>query len=315
MKRKLKILLIVSLFFTGLINCNASTKTYDRNELKNYGVNKNWKITSKNKNNVLNTPAVDASEKIYDFDDVLTDEEEEILKGKISEFITTTNMDMVIVIPSFYYTSDSQNEDYAADFYDYNDFGMEFKKNSGVLFLRNNNKNDPYFNIYTFGNAQLYFSYNRLENILDSIYNDIKSQNYLEGFSRYIDMMITDYNSGIPSEMREYKVNNKGFLYKTYQVPWIIVSLSAAGITAIVLIILISRNKMVMKASEATEYLNKNSVKVNERKDKFITSHTSSYRISSDDSDGGFGGGFGGGFSSRGGSSGGGHSSGGGRHG
>ena len=71
---------------------------------------------------------------------------------------------------------------------------------------------------------------------------------------------------------------------------------------------------MVMKASEATEYLNKGSVKLSERKDKFITSHTSSHTISSDSGGGGsFGGG--GGFSSSIGSSGGGHSSGGGRHG
>lgn len=314
MKKIFKILLVIFLFTIGTITCNASTKTYDRNELDNYGVRKKWEITSKNKSNVLKTPAVDASEKIYDYDNILTDEEENILKEKIDEFISITSMDMVIVVPSFYYSNDSENEEYAADFYDYNDFGMEFEKNSGVLFLRNNNKLDPYFNIYTFGNAQLYFDFTRLEEILDSIYNDIKSGNYLKGLSRYIDMMIDDYNSGIPSTMQNYKVNEKGFLYQPYQVPWIMVLLIAAIITTIIIIILIEKNKMVMKASEATEYLNKGSVKLSERKDKFITSHTSSHTISSDSGGGGsFGGG--GGFSSSIGSSGGGHSSGGGRHG
>ena len=73
--------------------------------------------------------------------------------------------------------------------------------------------------------------------------------------------------------------------------------------------IMVKKNKMVAKATKATEYLDRQSIKYTEKHDDFITSHVSSYRISSSS------GGSGGGFSSSGGSSGGGHSSGGGRHG
>lgn len=308
MKKTLSILLFVSLFFTNIITCQASTKTFDRNDLENYGVNKDWKITEQNKSKVLKTPAVDAKEKIYDYADILGEEEEKELKQKIDDFITTTKMDMVIVIPTFSYYSDQENEDYAANFYDYNDFGMDFDNNSGILFLRNANPEDPYFNIYTFGSAQLYFNYDRLENTLDNIYYDISNKQYQVAFEKFIDEMTDYYKSGIPKVMKSYKVNKEGYLYKIYTIPWIPVILISLTITLIIMLILVKKNKMVLKASEAAEYINKESIKITERKDTFITSHTSSYTISS--SSGG-----GGGFSSSGGSSGGGHSSGGGRHG
>ena len=308
MKKKL-LLGFIFLLIISVTNCYASTKTYDRNELENYGVNKGWKITESNKKNILNTPAVDASEKIYDYGEILSEEEEKELKGKIDEFIQKTNMDMVIVIPNFTYYDDNQNEDYAADFYDYNDFGMKYKNNSGVLFLRNVNESDPYYNIYTFGDAQLYFNYDRLETILDSIYDEIHSGNYVSGFTSFINQMIAYYQNGIPNNMKNYQVDENGYLYKIYSIPWGICSIVAAIITAIIMGIMVKKNKMVAKASQAEEYLNRNSVNITNRKDTFVTSHTSSYTISSDS------GGSGGGFSSHSGSSGGGHSSGGGRHG
>lgn len=310
MKNKLKIFFIIALFFTNIINCSASTKTFDRENLPNYGVNKNWKITSSNKQKILNTPAVDASEKVYDYADILTDEEEAILKERIDDFIEKTKMDMVIVIPSFSYNDDSENEDYAANFYDYNDFGMANEKNSGVLFLRNADSTDPYFNIYSYGNAQLYYDYDRLERVLDLVYPDISSKNYLRGFARFITKMKDIYNSGPSSNLKDYKVNGNGYLYKPYKIPWLETLGASLLITIIVLVVLVKKNKMIMRASSATEYLDKESFIINERKDKYVTSHTSSYTISSSS-----GGSSGGGFSSHSGSSGGGHSSGGGRHG
>ncbi len=49
-------------------------------------------------------------------------------------------------------------------------FGLDDEYYSGVLLLRNTYESNPYFNIYTFGEAQLYFTYERLENVLDDIY-------------------------------------------------------------------------------------------------------------------------------------------------
>ena len=333
MKRTLKILLLTIIFLNALV-VNAAPTTYDRQTLENYGVKKDWTIDDSNKDNVLKTPAVDANEKLYDFSDVLTDEEEERIKTRIAEFIEKTNMDMVIVTEKIPYPdeiknycySESQadqkeqevNEEYAADFYDYNDFGMKFKNNSGVLLLRNT-EIDPcfdamYYDMYTFGDTQLYFVPYRYDSILDGIYNNLHNDNYVEGFLDFINRTENYILSGKPSEMENYYVDEKGFLHKnpaTYQIPWTTAIIISIGVTLIVMLILIKKNRMVMKATQAVEYLNKKSINITNRQDVFLHSHTSSYTVSHDS--GGSGGG--GGFSSHSGSSGGGHSSGGGRHG
>ncbi len=302
-----KILLIITLFCMSILPVYAEVETVDRNTLENYGVNKKWNITDHNKSNVMNTPKVDASLKIYDFSEVLTEEEVQTLKEKINSFIEKTNMDMVIVIPKFSYSSDQQNEDYAADFYDYNDFGLDFEKYSGVLFLRNTYDDDPYFNIYTFGEAQLYFDYDRLEETLDDVYDDIKSGNYLDGFSMFIDNMERYYSLGFPKGKEKYYIDENGIVKIPYTIPWILSIAISTIVTMIIVGIFISKNKMVKKATTASEYLKKDSVNITNKKDIFITSHTTSYTTSSSSGSGGGGSSFG--------SSGGGHSSGGGRHG
>ena len=316
MKKTVNLILLVLITLFSTINVYASTNTYDRNTMENYGVNKDVKDIDSKLQYIMKTKKVDASEKIYDFADILTDEEEKLLKEKIDTFIEENNMDMVIVTDTFAYSYDKQNEEYADDFYDYNDFGMNFEYNSGVLLLRNTYEQDPYFNIYSFGNAQLYYNYNRIEEVLDHIYDDIHEGNYKDGFSAYIKEMKLMYEFGIPKEMHKYKVDDKGYLYIPYTIPWKLSITIATIVTLIVMTILIKKNKMVAKARLAEEYLNKDTIKITNRKDTFIRSHTSSHTRTRDtDGYSGGGGGFGGGFSSSGGSSGGGHTSGGGRHG
>lgn len=298
MKKINKLLLIVFLTVISIINVNASTNTYDRNTLDNYGVNKNIDNINSKLNNIMNTKKVDASEKIYDFADILTDEEEQRLKEKIDEFITNNNMDMVIVTDSFEYTSDRQNEVYADDFYDYNDFGMNFEYNSGVLLLRNANPSDPYYHMSTTGNAQLYLNDSRINYILDNIYSDIKSGNYYEGFSKWINYTNNQVQSGYPSTASNYYLDKSGNMHRLkpkYYPPIpiaFLMGLAAAGTT---IGIMVSKNKMVKKAYKAEEYLDKDSINITKREDTYLRSHTTSYTISS--SSGGGGGHHGGGHS------------------
>lgn len=307
MKKVSKILCIILLFFVS-ISVNASVITKDRNSLSNLGVNKKWTINSSNKSNVLNTPYVDASEKVYDFSEIILDSDEIKLKKEITEFIEITNMDMVIVTIDEPYFSDYEMEEFAADFYDYNDFGLNFDKYSGVLILRNSSSQNRYYNIYTFGEAQLYFSFERLERTLDNIYSDIYNDRYFEGFSTFIYNMKDYYNLGIPSEMKNYYVDEMGYLQEKYNPPIFLALVISGVLSAIVMYILISKNKMVKKAKAANEYLEKETINYTQRIDNFITSTTVRHVISSNSSGGG-------GRSSSRGSSGGGHSSGGGRRG
>lgn len=313
MKKILCLLVLMILFASCPIYAN-DVETYERIQEENYGVKKHWTINEENINNVLRTPLVDSSKKIYDFANILTKYEEDELYKEIKKFNDKTNMDMIILTVDFDYFYDSENEDYAADFYDYNDFGIDFENNSGVLLLRNINETDPYFNIYTFGNCQLYFTYERLEDTLDNIYYDLKNKNYPDGFNEFISEMTNYYNKGIPNKFKYSYVNEDGYLIyvKKYQPPIIIALIISSIITLIVITVLKSKNKMIKIATNASDYLDRKSINYIERYENRISSHTTSHLIETSSSSSSGGGSH---FSSSSGSSGGGHSSGGGRHG
>lgn len=305
--KKIKILLLIILI-TFTANVNASTNTKSRNELNNLGVNKHWNITQSNKSNILNTYLVDSSEKIYDFSEKITDEDEQIIYNKLMEFINHTNMDIAFITVNFPYTNDKDNENYAADFYDYNDFGIDKENYSGIILFRNTYEQDPYYDIYTFGNAQLYFDTSRYDEILDSIYDDLHSENYVNGLNTFINKLIYYYDQGIPSSLENYIVDKNGYLKKTYQIPWLAATITASIITITVTIILINKNKMVKRKLDTSTYLSPNDLHITNIQNKLINSYITHHTVSSSS-------GSSGGFSSHSGSSGGGHSSGGGRHG
>lgn len=306
MMKKLLNVIILILLFVG-ISVNAGTDTKDRNTLPNYGVNKNWKITESNKYEILRTYAVDASEKIYDFSDILTNQEEKQLKEKIDTFIKKYKTDVVILTDDLRYSKDYENENFAVNFYDYNDFGMDFN-NSGIVLFRNTYSQDPYYNVYMFGDAQLYISYERAEATLDNVYDYLHNKDYLNGFSKFVDDLTMYYDHGIPKEMQKYEVDENGFLTRKYTIPWFQAIGISLVITFIIMFILIKKNKMVYEQTKANHYINKQTSNITNRRDVFLSTSTKSYVIDS-------GGGSSGGGGSFRGSSGGGHSRGGGRHG
>ena len=318
MKKKLILLfllvfaLIPNVFAENIVGQNnaGNVVTYSRDSAKNHGVNKKWKITDKNLNNVLRTPLVDVSKKIYDFSGVLSSDEQNNLKKMIDEFINKYNTELIIVTYDLPYTTDKENEDFAADFYDYNNFGLKYEKYEGILLFRNTYSADPYFDMYTFGEAQLYFSHSDYDNILDFIYPNLKDKRHYEGFSEFISSVTAIYERGQSSELKEYIVDENGFLKKIFYPSYFIITIISVIITACMTGHFIKKNKMVKKAVEATTYLDKNSINYSVKEDNFLRKHVSSYTVSSSGGSGG-----GGGYSSSSGSSGGGHSSGGGRHG
>lgn len=309
MKRKLW--LIICLFLLLPTFVFAATDNKIRIKGNNYGVSKKWDMSSWSRiYRALDTPYVDASEKIYDYSNILSSDDKTDLKLQMDKFIKKTGFDIVFVSVDLEYSSDSINEDYAADFYDYNDFGIDDEYYSGVLLLRNTYENDPYFNIYTFGNAQLYFTYERLENILDDIYPYFKNGvNYKHGIELFINELSNYYDEGKPFDVRNDTLDEYGNVIKGFYPPYVVAIIGAIIVSSIVVSVQIRKNKMVKKATTAFDYLDKNSINYTVKKDRFLRSHTSSYKTSS--SSGGSSGG--GGHST--GSSGGGHSSGGGRHG
>ena len=290
------------------------TNYYDRNSNSNHYVNKKWNINNNNIDNVINTPVVDKDKKIYDYADILTDEEEEKLSNEFKEFTSKYKSDIVFLSIFMPYSNDKENEDFAADFYDYNDFGIDFDNYNGILLLRNNYTKDKYFNVYMFGNAQLYVSYNRAEDMLDMIYPSFTNSNYYEGIELFKSRVASYYDTGVPDDMKNYILDNTGHLQKVYKVPYKLLLIISFIVTTIIISILIKRNKMIVSKSGAGDYLNNSDINWRKKEDKLVHTHTSSYTVSHD-SGGGSSHSSGGSYSSSSGSSGGGHSSGGGRHG
>lgn len=317
MKNKLFTLLLI---LSSCLVFNVDAKNYDdqialadnsvycvRSEENNYGVKKKWEITNKNVQNALSAPCVDPSEKIYDYSNVLTEDEKENLRKLILDYEKTYKSEIVIVTIDMQYYNDSKNEEFAADFYDYNDFGLEYDHYSGTVLLRNTYSNDPYFNIYTFGDAQLYFSGSRTESILDLIYDDIHSGYYESGFTTFINELSKYHRRGIPSENKHDYLDENGIYHEGFNPPYFHATLISGVVTAIIIGVLVSKNTMVRKAKTADDYLDKNSINYTVNTNKLVNTLTTSTKVSSSS------GGGGGSHSS--GSSGGGHSSGGGRHG
>ena len=311
MKKIFKIILTVILLIS-FNNIYASTKVLERNENNNYGINKKIEITESRLEHIKNTKYVNANEKIYDFSNILTDDEEKELYSKIQEFIEKTNMDMVILTDNVPYNYDEKNEEYAVDFYDYNDFGINSEKYDGVIFFRNTYPSDRNYGIYMTGNAQLYFTDYRNDNTLDKIYYYISGDSYLTGITMFINDFISYYEAGIPEEYNNSYVDDNGNLIyvKKYYPPFIFAGILSLIVTIITIVVMVSRNKMVYKAREANEYLDKNSIKYN-RKDSHLVSSNTTRHYNPPSSSSSSGGGSSHSFS---GSSGIGHS-GGGRHG
>ena len=301
MKKKY-LLIILVLFFILSSRVVASTNTCNREELENYGVTK-FKVTAEKEKYILDTPCVNASEKIYDFVDILTEEEEQRLYERAKEFTEKTGFDFVILTASFQYNLDEMNEDYAADFYDFNDFKWD-----GVIFFRNANPADPYYATYYFGEAQLYYEPDT-DYLLDSIYTYIRGGLYEKGINYLMDLMISDYERG--DKLTNYYVDKDGYLVKKFNLKG---SLLLSGISALIISMayvsgLKRKNKMIMVATKATNYVDHPNIKYIVNKNNFVNTITTSHYIGSSSSGGG-----GGGHHSSGGHSGGGHS-GGGRHG
>ncbi|MBP5684588.1 MAG: TPM domain-containing protein [Bacilli bacterium] len=322
MKKIIYGLFALLLFFS--LNVNASTKTYERTEENGYGVKKETDYHDR-LDHIKKTKYVDAKEKIYDFSDILTEDEEKELKGLIDEYYKKTGFEIVILTDNVAYIKDSENTVYAEDFYDYNDFGLEDKYYSGVIIFRNTYEN-PYYEMVATGKAQIYYPLKEnalinnddmldIDYILDSIYDEISGKQYLSGFKHFISILNTMYDSGIPREMEGYTLDDTGHLVppekppEEYKTPTILMLISSIVGTSIFTGVNVKKNKMVKHEYDADNYLDHSTINYTKRTDTFVNSVVTHHRISTDS-----GGSGGGGFSSHTGSSGFGHTSGG-RHG
>ena len=245
MKKINYLIVILVAFFVVSVNCNASTNTYTRST-DNLLLPSDVKADSSNINAIMNTPAVAASEKIYDFANLIDDSREGALTNKILEFGKESDMDIVIVT-----TSDLrgfQIPEYTYNFYDYNDF-----KTNGVIlviyapggknpeiFMGNSGLEDSYiFTIYT---------ESRVNQTLSYVYNGyIKDRAYYDACDKYIDIIKGFYATYSEKGVTE---NNDG------SIRWIeiiILSVAVAFIANLLFIFRLSKYKVTSKKGEVMD--------------------------------------------------------------
>lgn len=274
--------LLISLFLL-VLPVYASTNTYSRTttDLK---VPKKIKYKSSMEHNVLLTPSVNANEKIYDFAELLTEEEEKQLYDKVKEFIANTNLDLAIVTINTNVKDSTQ--EYADDFYDYNDFSID-----GLAFVID--MQNRIFYISTAGKAMLYYDDYRIEYILSALDQEMYNHEYFNACNTLISQLTEYYNHGFSDNADKYVVIGTRIYRKT---PYLLLSIIAVVSATIGTLILALRNKKIKLATNSNDYFDNKSFEITKDTKEFISSNTSRVYIPPADSGGG--GSSGGGFHS-----------------
>lgn len=278
-----KLFVLFISFFLLVLPVYASTNTYSRTttDLK---VPKKIKYKSSMEHNVLLTPSVNANEKIYDFAELLTEEEEKQLYDKVKEFIANTNLDLAIVTINSNVKDSTQ--EYADDFYDYNDFSID-----GLAFVID--MQNRIFYISTAGKAMLYYDDYRIEYILSALDQEMYNHEYFNACNTLISQLTEYYDSGFSDNADKYVIVGTQIYRKT---PYLLLSIIAVVSATIGTLILALRNKKVKLASNSNDYFDNKAFEITKDTKELISSNTSRIYIPPTDSGGG--GSSGGGFHS-----------------
>ncbi len=278
-----KLFVLFISFFLLVLPVYASTNTYSRTttDLK---VPKKIKYKSSMEHNVLLTPSVNANEKIYDFAELLTEEEEKQLYDKVKEFIANTNLDLAIVTINSNVKDSTQ--EYADDFYDYNDFSID-----GLAFVID--MQNRIFYISTAGKAMLYYDDYRIEYILSALDQEMYNHEYFNACNTLISQLTEYYDSGFSDNADKYVIVGTQIYRKT---PYLLLSIIAVVSATIGTLILALRNKKVKLASNSNDYFDNKAFEITKDTKELISSNTSRVYIPPTDSGGG--GSSGGGFHS-----------------
>ena len=282
--KKVKLLIVVVItFFISTLNCFAQPTIYDRNTLPNYGVKKQIDISGKY-NDIMETLAVDSSEKIYDFSNTIPDTDEEKLVAKINEFAKNNQLEFIIINDKNYYSADIKsycdsqykvshleeyNKKHVDAFYDYNDFGIGYPNNSGIVLYQNSAVNpcDDYLytNLFLYGDAKNYITVQETYKIMENIIPYMNNKKYYEGVSIMLDQMSVYIRENKDASV----VNEKITTPMEIEFPWKLIVFDFV-LSLIIIIILIKKNIMITKEKKAINYVRRGSLKITNKRDRVI---------------------------------------------
>lgn len=219
-------------------------------------------VDDSNRDIILKTPAIDASKKIYDFADILTDKQEYKLFLSLNRYNKETGLDTIVVTTED--LLDFKLSDYANNIYSYNDF----KKNAVIFVISLADSKPKLFMVSHGTKANSIYTNQRINDALEYLYKDIKEENYYNTINDYTNILFGFYNL---EREGNYRVNKKGKI--VLAVPYLEISIIACSITIVFIVISFIKLLSINKSSSDFRYvdlLDSSSMLVKTKKDELI---------------------------------------------
>ncbi len=229
-------------------------------------------------------PTYSNSQKVIDIDNLLTSSQEDSLTAKIKDINSRLNFDIAVVV------ADTLNEltpqQYADDFFDYNNYGIGAGKDGALILLC---LEDRDWHISTHGYGITAITDYSINYIRNNYIGSFSSGNYYEGFNDIIDYIDKCVSSA--KQDKPIDVNNP---VKEFSSGNIFACLGGSTLlTAIVSAILKGRMKTVRSVNHADNYVVNNSLEFSPVRERFIRTSISKTKIQHYESSGSSGGGGG----------------------
>lgn len=211
---------------------------------------------------IFKVNALDKTLKVYDYNQNITNKEEEKLRSKVENYIQNNNIDMVLITVK-HYEKDTTLE-YAESFFRKNDFGINSSKDAIIFVL--DYSNNPKLEIFTSGKASdIYTTYD-----IDVLKNSVNlNDSPYKIFNKLID------------KSAKYKKNYKEiFKYimftKITKKDYIVVTILSLILSICIMLILLIRSKVNPEVKNDYKKIDLHMVRSS---DKFINTHTEAYRF------------------------------------
>ena len=231
-------------------------------------------------------------ERVYDYADVLTDQEEESLRELIQRTEKKVHCDIVLVTirepmegeeairsnPNLRHTDWELNmRDRADDFYDENLFGYNKVHGNGVLLLDNWYEGQAGSHLCTTGSVYNRFGDWEIDQVLDEVYTRVEAGNVADAYSAYVRYVGRIMRRGISGGMSA------------------LAALVISTLAAVIFVLTKMKGEIGSNTVTENTYVAEGSLEMKEQKDEFLRKNVTSVKIESSSGEGGSHGGGGGG--------------------
>lgn len=204
--------------------------------------------------------------KIIDSAGLFNDEETNNLEHHVQKLIATYQMDAVIMTTN--YTEGKSTRDFAADYYDYNGYGIG-KHKDGFIFLIDMENRD--FRIVTTGKTKAFLEGdNRINNLLDNAEPYMKGGHYAEAALSVINDVKAFYQKGMPSGYSYDEETGEVKKVKKVTLLELGIAFVVASIGAITTFVGVSSKYKLQKSTYSYAYRNEGTLNLTRQDDQLI---------------------------------------------